>query len=106
MSEQHQQDDRLGSSDHPQYRAPEGQGNAAPIEDGVIQQSIFDGAGNEVIVATTTNAEGVRKQGTGATAEEAIADAKDPEESIGEGFDPQPHLVKEVKDVWKDTLKK
>jgi hypothetical protein len=108
MSEQHMQDDRLGSSDHPQHRAPEGEGVKAPFQEdkGPIQSSVFDGAGNEVVVVTTGDAEGNRKQGTGANAEEALADAQDPKEPIGDGFYPEPNLVEEVKDVWKDSLKK
>src|SRR3712207_5821293 len=90
MSEQHMQEDVLGSTDHPQHRAGPDEGNRAPRVDqtggGVAQHSIFDGAGNEVVVATTTNDEGQVKQGTGPTAADAIADAKDPSEPIGEGF--------------------
>jgi hypothetical protein len=90
MSEQHMQDDRVGSSDHPQYRAPKGEGYDAPHveETGIAQQSVFDGAGNETVVVTTTNDDGVRKQGTGATAEDALKDAHDTKEPIGEGFYP------------------
>ncbi len=92
MSEQHMQDDRLGSSDHPQSRAPEGEGVDAPMREdkGPIQSSVFDGAGNETVVVTTAGPDGKRKQGTGATAEEAAADAQNPKEPIGEGFYPPP----------------
>jgi hypothetical protein len=93
MSEQRMPDDVVGSTDHPQHRAPEGEGYDAPRNDqgggtGVAQHSIFDGAGNEIVVATTTNAEGQRQQGTGDTAAEAIEDAQDPSKPIGEGFSP------------------
>ncbi len=90
MSDQHMQNDRLGSSDHPQYRAPEGEGVDAPFqkEKGPIQSSVFDGKGNETVVVTTTDEDGRRAQGTGATADEALAEAKDPGEAIGDGFGP------------------
>lgn len=82
------QEDRSGDSDHIQHRAPEGQGTRAPFkeDEGPIQNSIFDGAGNEVVVVTHTDAEGQRKQGTGTDAAEALADAQDKSEPIGEEF--------------------
>ncbi len=88
MSDQHQQQDRLGSSDHPQYRAPEGEGVDAPFQEdqGPIQSSVFDGKGNETVVVTTEGPDGKRKQGTGATAQEAMASSQDPSEPIGEDF--------------------
>ncbi len=91
MSDQNIPKDRVGSQDHPTHRAPAGEGYDAPRVDeggsGVAQQSIFDGAGNEVVVVTTTNeATGQRKQGTGATAEEAMKSAQDTKEPIGEDF--------------------
>src|SRR5436853_540511 len=60
--------------DHPVHRAPPGEGARGPwaSETGVVQQSIYDGAGNEVVVVTTTNADGVRKQGTGPTTAGAL----------------------------------
>jgi len=108
MSEQHMQDDRLGSSDHPQHRAGPDEGVRAPFQEekGPIQSSVFDGAGNEVVVVTTTNAEGERVQGTGASAEEAAKEVDKLDKATGDGFYPEPHVIKEVKDVWKDTLKK
>ena len=108
MSKQHMQDDRLGSTDHPQHRAGPDEGVKAPYQEGKgpIQSSVFDGAGNEIVVVTTTNAEGERVQGTGGSAEEAAKEAEELDRGTGEGFYPEPHLVKEVKDVWKDTLKK
>ena len=88
MSDQHWQDDRVGQSDRPQHRAADDEGYRAPrVEDtGVAQSSIFDGAGNEIVVATTTDADGNRTQGTGATFEEALKDAQDTKEPIGKGF--------------------
>src|SRR5947209_5479704 len=90
MSDQHMQEDRTGSSDHPQHRAGPDEGNRAPRvtkESGVAQHSIFDGAGNEVVVVTTTNeTTGQRKQGTGANAEEAMESAQSTKEPIGEGY--------------------
>lgn len=74
--------------DHPVHRAGPREGFRAPwaSETGVLQQSIYDGAGNEVVVVTTTNADGVRKQGTGPNARAAMEDAKSTKEPIGEGF--------------------
>lgn len=78
------------------YRAPANEGWRAPFlgesgsEPGAAQHSIYDGAGNETVVVTTTNEEGVRKQGTGKTAEEAAKDARSSKEPIGEGFNPPP----------------
>ncbi len=88
MSEQHMQKDRVGSSDHPQHRAGPDEGYRAPSVDetGIAQQSIFDGAGNEVVVVTTTNEDGVVQQGTGANAEEALKDARRSDKPIGDGF--------------------
>jgi len=88
MSDQHWQDDRVGQTDHPQHRAGDDEGYRAPRveETGVAQSSIFDGKGNEVVVVSTTDAEGNRKQGTGASAEEARKDAQNPKQPIGEGF--------------------
>lgn len=90
MSDQHMQEDRVGSTDHPQYRPPEGEGVGAPYREdkGPIQSSVFDGKGNETVVVTTQGPDGRRKQGTGATADDAMADAQDPSEPIGEGFGP------------------
>ena len=65
------------------YVAPEGQGVDA---DDAGQMSIYDGAGNEVVVAMGENEEGRRAQGTGATAEEALEDAKSGDSILGKGF--------------------
>ncbi len=76
-------------TDTPVNRAPEGEGFRAsrPMEKGEpIQQSVYDGAGNEVVVVTADQGGGARKQGTGANAAEAMEDAMDPSEPIGEGF--------------------
>lgn len=108
MSDQHMQDDRAGSSDHPQHRAGPEEGVRAPFREdkGPIQSSVYDGAGNEVVVVTTTNAEGERVQGTGRSAEEAAKEADELDTAVGDGFYPEPKLIKELKDVWKDSLKK
>ena len=83
--------DRLTST--PQNRAP-GQGVNAPSNEGgaegPIQSSVFD-AGEEVVVVTDTDEAGQRKQGTGADASEATADAQDKSEPIGEGFGTASH---------------
>lgn len=90
MSEQHTQEGVTGSTDHPQHRAPAGEGYDAPrLEEGgnVAQHSVFDGAGNETVVVTTTNeTTGQRKQGTGPTAADAMESAQDASEPIGEGY--------------------
>ena len=88
MGEKNQQKDVTGFTDHEVHRAGPNEGNRAPHveETGVAQHSIFDGAGNEVVVVTTTDADGKRKQGTGANAEEAMKSAHDPKQPIGEGF--------------------
>jgi len=83
--------DPAGESDHPQHRAGAGEGSRAPMatETGVSEISIFDGAGNETVVRTTTDAEGHRAQGTGASSAEAAADAErllDDGGGVGEGF--------------------
>lgn len=93
MSEQNIQPDVVGSTDHPQHRAGPGEGNRAPRNDegggdGVAQHSIFDGAGNEIVVATTAGPDGKTMQGTGPSAADAIDDARDPDGPIGEGFGP------------------
>ena len=69
-------------------RAEEGEGFRAPFakEKGEIQHSIYDGTGNEQVVVTTTDADGNRKQGTGASAEEARKSAQESDEALGEGF--------------------
>lgn len=54
--------------------------------DDPAQMSIYDGAGNEVVVAMAENEEGRRAQGTGATAEEAMADAREGDSLLGKGF--------------------
>jgi len=86
--------DPAGESDHPQHRAGPGEGVRAPSVDetGVSEISVFDGAGNESVVRTTTDADGKRAQGTGSSSAEAAADADrllDKEGGgIGEGFGP------------------
>jgi len=90
MSDQHMEEGRVGSTDHPQHRAGPNEGNRAPsVDEGgnVAQHSIFDGAGNEIVVATTTNeTTGQRKQGTGPTLDDALESAQDAKEPMGEGF--------------------
>jgi len=95
MSEQgKRQPDIAGESDHPQHRAGPGEGVRAPLatETGVSEISIFDGAGNETVVRTTTDDSGHRAQGTGSTSADAAADADrllDKEGGgVGEGFGP------------------
>ena len=65
------------------YRAPEGEGIAS---DDPSQMSLYDGAGNEIVVVLAENEDGRRAQGTGATAEEARADARTGSSLLGDGF--------------------
>ncbi len=96
MSEQgNRQPNVAGDTDHPQHRAGEGEGVRAPFatDTGVSEISVFDGAGNESVVRTTTDQSGKRVQGTGGTSADAAADAErllsdDSGQNIGEGFGP------------------
>lgn len=74
------------------HRAGPDEGWRAPISEGEgpVQHSIYDGAGNETVVVTGTDADGNRKQGTGPTAEAALKDSRSTKEPIGEGFYPPP----------------
>jgi len=91
MSDQRDQSDRMGQTDHPQHRAGDGEGVRAPFAQdtgGPPQQSVFDGAGNETVVTTVSDEQGTR-QGTGASAAEATEDAASGERNmVGEGFGP------------------
>lgn len=55
------------------------------------EHSIWDGAGNEIKVVTTEDEEGRPSEGTGKTSEEALEDAKKPDQLLGHGFDTSPH---------------
>lgn len=92
MGEKNQQKNVIAHTEHDVNRAGPNEGYRAPRveETGVAQSSIFDGAGNETVVVTTTDADGRNKQGTGRNAEEAMKSAKDTKEPIGEGFYPPP----------------
>lgn len=87
MSDQNLQPDVTGSTDHPQHRA-EGQGQDGPMakDSGVPQHTVFDGKGNETVVVTADNADGRMSEGTGASTEEALDDAKKPGEMLGDGY--------------------
>lgn len=94
MSDQHFEPGVTGSTDHEQHRAPEGEGWRAPFASdtgGVPQHSVYDGAGNEVVVATTTGPDGNIKQGTGDNFDDAMKDAKEGKGPIGEGYGPGGH---------------
>ncbi len=70
----------------------EGVRKAAVTEEGSIgEHSIFDGKGNEMVVANTVDEDGNFVQGTGATSEDAIKDARKGKERIGKGFWTDPH---------------
>jgi len=70
--------EQLGSTDHPQHRAPEGEGIRS---DSPGEYSTFDGAGNETVVSVGEE----QKLGTGPTAAEAEKDIAS-DEPIGEDF--------------------
>jgi uncharacterized cupin superfamily protein len=100
MSEQKQEQPAVGddsqvvtgSTDHPQHRAPEGQGQRAPLaQEGAdhAEMSIFDGAGGESVVVVTEDEAGNISEGTGETSAEAMQDAKKPGEVLGEAFNPE-----------------
>ncbi|MDQ6839099.1 MAG: hypothetical protein M3137_12415 [Actinomycetota bacterium] len=72
-------------------RGEAGEGIRAPrTTDGAdhAEFSVFDGKGNESIVVVADDEEGKPSQGTGATSEEAAADANKPGHTLGEGFMP------------------
>lgn len=54
------------------------------------EHSIWDGAGNEIKVVTTEDADGRPSEGTGKTNEEALEDAQTPGQLLGHGFDTPP----------------
>ena len=54
------------------------------------EHTVWDGAGNEIKVVTTEDAEGRRSQGTGKDSEEAFADAQTPGQLLGHGVDTDP----------------
>ena len=69
------------------YTAPEGQGIEGPED----EMSIFDGAGNESVVVMSEDESGRRAQGTGATREDAAADAETGDDLLGKDFSPGSH---------------
>ena len=95
MSEQgNRQEGVAGDLDHEVNRAGPDEGVRAPLaaETGVSEISTFDGAGNEQVVRTVTDASGQRVQGTGDSSAEAAEDVekllKKGGQSVGEGFGP------------------
>jgi len=78
-----------GLSDEDSNRAADGEGVRAPLaQDGAdhAEFSVFDGAGNESVVAVTTNEDGKRVQATGASSEEALKSAGKQDDSLGDAF--------------------
>lgn len=74
------------------HRAPEGEGVSAPFaadSGGPPQMSVFDGAGNESVVTLGQNEDGRVAEGTGATLEDAMADAEKGDTLLGDDFDPK-----------------
>ncbi len=96
MSDQSTQpeENRAGSSDHPQHRTPGGEGADAGFAqhsgEGPAEISLYDGKGNEQVGALTEDESGFPRQGSGQDLDEAAKDAKDPSQPIGEGFNPDP----------------
>lgn len=73
------------------HRAGPGEGNRAPLlSEGADHPefSIFDGTGNESVVALTTDAEGRASEGTGPDSAAAMADGKKPGNTLGKDFGP------------------
>lgn len=87
MSESQSTQPKQVNADHLHELAGEGEGIRSDSPD---QMSVFDSAGGESIVVLGTDDEGRPKQGTGASAAEAAADASSSKEPIGEGFYPPP----------------
>ena len=83
----------IGETEHEQHRAGPGEGVRAPLaSEGAdyAEMSVFDGAGNESVVVVAGNDEGKMSKGTGTASDEAMADAKDPGDRLGEGFNSTP----------------
>ncbi len=81
MSEQRFPDEgnKIGQTDHEQHRSPPGEGQDAPLaQHGAdhAEYSVFDGSGNESVVAVGANEDGVLSEGTGPTSADAMNDAK------------------------------
>ena len=77
-------------------RAPEGEGNRAPLAQdtgGEPQFSVFDGAGGEQVVVVTSDEEGKPVMPTGETADEARSRASVDKTGtgtpLGEGYSPE-----------------
>ncbi len=95
MADQSQQpeENRTGSSDHPQHRTPTGEGADAELsqkEGGPAEYSLYDGKGNEIVTTLTEDETGFPREGTGQDLDEAIKEARDPSVPLGEGFNPPP----------------
>ena len=84
------EEDKTGQTDHVQHRVPGGEGKEAPMaQHGAdhAEFSVFDGSGNESVVAVTSNEQGKMSEGTGASAGEALQDAGRADE-LGTDFSP------------------
>ncbi len=81
---------KTGQTDHEQHRAPAGQGHGAPMAQygaDHAEYSVFDGSGNESIVAVTQNEQGTIAEGTGPTSADALDDARRADK-LGTDFSP------------------
>lgn len=90
MSKDNENRDQDGAIDHAVHRAPEGQGNDAPFakDSDHAEYSIFDGAGDESVVAVTRDEEGRIREGTGPDSESALKNAKKLDQQLGDAFGP------------------
>lgn len=82
----------LGLSDEDTHRAGDGEGVRAPLaQDGADHPefSVFDGAGNETVVAVTANDDGKIVQSTGGSSDEALKGAGKEDDRLGKGFGPR-----------------
>ncbi len=84
----------IGTGAEDAHRAPEGEGNRAPLAQesgGEPQFSVFDGQGNEQVVVVTTGPDGKPVMPTGDTAAEARSKAGDTETDtgVGEAYSPE-----------------
>jgi hypothetical protein len=84
----------IGETGDPQHRAGPGEGVRAPLaQEGAdhAEFSVFDGKGNESVVAVTAGKDGAPSEGAGPSAEAAMADAKEREDPLGDDFSPGKH---------------
>ncbi len=82
--------DKTGQTDHEQHRSPAGEGQDAPMAQygaDHAEYSVFDGSGNESVVAVTQGEDGRIAEGTGGSAADAMQDAGR-QDHLGSDFSP------------------